>query len=116
MQLSVNFTGIYSVNVEFHQQKVTVWGICDKLDVLSMVKNKRKGARFWECEDHVEMQESHSASAPSSPQHSSLSIKNSARYLAIIKRQSLNFSVSMIKNRSMNWKAIKKVFTRSNSF
>lgn len=101
------------MNVDFHQQKVTVWGICDKLDVLSMAKNKRKGARFWDSEDDIQMRESPSASAPSSPQHSSLPIQNSARYLAIIKRQSLNL---MIKNRSLNWKAIKKVFTRSNSF
>ncbi|XP_057800756.1 heavy metal-associated isoprenylated plant protein 23 [Salvia miltiorrhiza] len=112
-----NLKGIYSVKVDFEQQKVTVWGICDKCDVLSKVKNKRKGARFWELEDQISVQESHFASAPSSPQHSSLSIKkNSAKYLAIIKRQSLNLSLSMLKSRSMNWRALKKVFGRSNSF
>ncbi|KAL0317914.1 UNVERIFIED_CONTAM: hypothetical protein Sangu_2205700 [Sesamum angustifolium] len=41
-----NLKGIYSVNVDFHQQKVTVWGICDKHDVLCVVKKKRKGARL----------------------------------------------------------------------
>ncbi|KAL1547300.1 hypothetical protein AAHA92_23794 [Salvia divinorum] len=90
-----NIKGIYSVNVDFQQQKVTVWGICDKCDVLSKVKNKRRGARFWELEDQIRVQETCVGSAPSSPQHSSISIKkNSAKYL----------------------RALKKVFNRSNSF
>ncbi|PIM98872.1 Copper chaperone [Handroanthus impetiginosus] len=110
-----NLKGIYSVNVDFHQQKVTVWGICDKDDVLSIVKNKRKGARFWNAEDNIELHES--SSAPSSPQASSLP-RNSKRYLAMIKGRSLNLnlSMSMIKSKSLNWKALKKAFARSNSF
>ncbi|KAL0400517.1 UNVERIFIED_CONTAM: hypothetical protein Slati_4081600 [Sesamum latifolium] len=119
-----NLKGIYSVNVDFHQQKVTVWGICDKHDVLSVVKNKRKGARFWNWDDNAQLllQDSHH-SAPSSPQpqpqphsNSSSLAKSSKRYLAIIKTQSLNLSLSMMKSRSLNWKALKKAFTRSNSF
>ncbi|KAL9683044.1 hypothetical protein QQ045_014857 [Rhodiola kirilowii] len=39
--------GIYSVNVDFRQHKVTIWGICSKSDVLSTIKSKRKGACFW---------------------------------------------------------------------
>ncbi|KAH6811605.1 hypothetical protein C2S51_025367 [Perilla frutescens var. frutescens] len=109
--------GIYSVNVDFHQQKVTVWGICDKSDVLAIVKTKRRGARFWESKDDILFQESHSSSAPSSPQrHCSLPVKNSSRYLAMIKRQSLNLSLSMIKNQPLNWEVLKKVFRRSSSF
>lgn len=30
-------TGIYSVNVDYYHQKVTVWGICNKYDVLASV-------------------------------------------------------------------------------
>ncbi|KAI3457923.1 hypothetical protein Pfo_014586 [Paulownia fortunei] len=108
-----NLKGIYSVNVDFHQQKVTVWGICDKYDVLCIVKNKRKGARFWNSEDTIQFQESHSA--PPSPQPSSLP-KNSTSYLAMIKGRSLNLNLSMLKSRSLNWKALKKAFARSNSF
>ncbi|KAK6155457.1 hypothetical protein DH2020_009705 [Rehmannia glutinosa] len=109
-----NLKGIYSVNVDFHQQKVTVWGICDKHEIIAIVKNKRKGARFWNSDDNIQLQESHSA--PSSPQPSALS-KNSTRYLAMIKRQSLNLNMSVIKSTSLNnWKALKKAFARSNSF
>ncbi|CAD5329260.1 unnamed protein product [Arabidopsis thaliana] len=43
--------GIYSVKVDYYNQKVTVWGICNKLDVLAMVKKKRKEARFWNVEE-----------------------------------------------------------------
>ncbi|KAL8538218.1 hypothetical protein ACS0TY_000260 [Phlomoides rotata] len=111
-----NLKGIYSVNVDFPQQKVTVWGICDKYDVLSIVKKKRKGARFWDSEEDIQLQESHSYSAPSSPQSSSVLPRNSTRYLAMIKGRSLNINLSMIKNRSLNWKSLKKAFTRSYSF
>ncbi|KAF7148319.1 hypothetical protein RHSIM_Rhsim03G0216700 [Rhododendron simsii] len=45
------FRGIYSVNVDYHQQKVTVWGICNKYDVLATIRNKRKEACFWNPED-----------------------------------------------------------------
>ncbi|GFP88737.1 hypothetical protein PHJA_001017400 [Phtheirospermum japonicum] len=109
--------GIYSVNVDFHEQKVTVWGICNKCDVLTVVKKKRKGARFWNSEDDnnkIQFQETHSA--PQSPQPSS-SANNSKRYFAMIKRQTLKWDLSMLKHTSLlNWKSVKKAFVRSNSF
>ncbi|KAK9122396.1 hypothetical protein Syun_020013 [Stephania yunnanensis] len=40
--------GIYSVNVDYKRQKVTVWGICDKQDVLEKIKSKRRETRFWD--------------------------------------------------------------------
>ncbi|KAG0473213.1 hypothetical protein HPP92_015070 [Vanilla planifolia] len=40
--------GIHSVHVEYYQQKVTVWGICDREDVLCAVRRKRREARFWD--------------------------------------------------------------------
>lgn len=46
-----NIKGIYSVNVDYTQQKVTVWGICNKHDVLATMRRKRKEARFWGSED-----------------------------------------------------------------
>ncbi|XP_062226549.1 heavy metal-associated isoprenylated plant protein 28 [Phragmites australis] len=39
--------GIHSVQVDYHQQKVTVWGICNRDDVLAAVRKKRRAARFW---------------------------------------------------------------------
>lgn len=44
------FAGIYSVNVDYKLQKVTVWGICNKYDVLATIRSKRKEARFWNCD------------------------------------------------------------------
>jgi hypothetical protein len=39
--------GIHSVEVDYHQQKVTVWGICNRHDVLAAVRRKRRAAQFW---------------------------------------------------------------------
>ncbi|CAI9289682.1 heavy metal-associated isoprenylated plant protein 45 [Lactuca sativa] len=93
-----HFKGIYSVNVDYDQQKVTVWGICNKKDVLSTIRAKRKGARFWKQQQDgingagLQIQ---SHTAPPSP-------------LSIIKGHT-SFSI--------NWKAAwKKVFNRSYSF
>ncbi|KAK9292987.1 hypothetical protein L1049_020969 [Liquidambar formosana] len=83
--------GIYSVNVDFQQQKVTVWGICNKYDVLASMRSKRKEARFWNSEDNIEVDQE-----PSPPPH--------RRPLALTKV------------RSLSWRAWKKVFIRSNSF
>ncbi|KAF3432724.1 hypothetical protein FNV43_RR23826 [Rhamnella rubrinervis] len=58
--------GIYSVNVDYQQQKVTVWGICNKYDVLAMVRSKRKEARFWNPEDNIGVEEQ-SQPIPSPP-------------------------------------------------
>ncbi|KAG1362418.1 heavy metal-associated isoprenylated plant protein 30 [Cocos nucifera] len=43
-----HFRGIHSVNVDYHLQKVTVWGICNKYDVLATIRKKRREARFWD--------------------------------------------------------------------
>ncbi|XP_002521303.2 protein SODIUM POTASSIUM ROOT DEFECTIVE 2 isoform X2 [Ricinus communis] len=89
--------GIYSVNVDYYQQKVTVWGICNKYDVLATMKSKRKEARFWNEEDNItqtEKKESPLSSPPFKPA------------LSLLKAHSL----------SLNWKAWTKVFTRSLSF
>ncbi|KQJ84193.1 heavy metal-associated isoprenylated plant protein 28 [Brachypodium distachyon] len=42
-----NLKGIHSVQVDYHQQKVTVWGICNREDVLAAVRRKRRAAQFW---------------------------------------------------------------------
>ncbi|GLT41558.1 hypothetical protein SLA2020_156120 [Shorea laevis] len=87
--------GIYSVNVDYSQQKVTVWGICNKYDVLETMRSKRKEARFWNPEDNVEMEKPMSA-----PKDHSI----------------FKPSLALMKARSFSLKAWKKVFTRSNSF
>ncbi|KAF4356605.1 hypothetical protein F8388_006349 [Cannabis sativa] len=70
--------GIYSVNVDYHQQKVTVWGICNKYDVLTTVKSKRKDARFWNPSENVDFSEESklepiSSQSPSSNNHDYIS-------------------------------------------
>ena len=40
--------GIHSINVDYHTQKVTVWGICNKDEVLATIRKKRRDARFWD--------------------------------------------------------------------
>ncbi|RLM74141.1 hypothetical protein C2845_PM15G19550 [Panicum miliaceum] len=42
----LHLKGIHSVQVDYHQQKVTVWGICNREDVLAAVRKKRRAARF----------------------------------------------------------------------
>ncbi|XWS50252.1 hypothetical protein CRYUN_Cryun12cG0072400 [Craigia yunnanensis] len=96
--------GIYSVTVDYNQQKVTVWGICNKYDVLSTMRRKRKEARFWKPEDNIEMEVDDQAQPPS-PSVPSLPPKYSN-----------NPSLALMKARSLSWKAWKKVFTRSYSF
>ncbi|KAI6697714.1 hypothetical protein NL676_017833 [Syzygium grande] len=82
--------GIYSVNVDYNQQKVTIWGICNKYDVLETMRTKRKEARFWNPEDNsVDDLES---------------------------RKGTDDVKHLIKSRSLSWRAWKRVFTRSNSF
>ncbi|CAN6240612.1 unnamed protein product [Urochloa humidicola] len=46
--------GIHSVQVDYQQQKVTVWGICNREDVLAAVRKKRKAARFWDGDELVQ--------------------------------------------------------------
>lgn len=88
--------GIYSVNVDYHQQKVTVWGICNKYDVLDTMKSKRKETRFWNPEDNIQMEEL--SPPPSLPS------------------KGYKPSLTLMRARSLTWKAWKKVFSRSYSF
>ncbi|KAK6794724.1 hypothetical protein AABB24_026417 [Solanum stoloniferum] len=98
--------GIYSVNVDFEQQKVTVWGICNKCDVLATVRSKRKAARFWNTEDNNIIEESETDSSSSPPA--------ATRHYRIRPRAP---PLALIRARSLSWKlALKKAFTRSYSF
>lgn len=99
-------TGIYSVNVDYNQQKVTVWGICNKYDVLTTMRSKRKEARFWNPDDNIALEESESSSpSPSPPSNDYISKISMSKH-----------SLALTKVRSFSWKAMKKVFIRSYSF
>ncbi|PWA70537.1 heavy metal transport/detoxification superfamily protein [Artemisia annua] len=95
-----HFKGIYSVNVDYKQQKVTVWGICNKKEVLSTIRAKRKGARLWNVEEDISNNDIQSRTAPPSPSfcRSSLSIIKGHRSL------------------SLNWKAAWKKIIATDSF
>ncbi|KAK3229816.1 hypothetical protein Dsin_001697 [Dipteronia sinensis] len=95
-----NLKGIYSVNVDYYEQKVTVWGICNKYDVLERMRSKRKDARFWNPEDNIVFEKSSQPCNINSPPRKI----PTKPYLTLIRAQSLN------------WKAWKKVFNRSYSF
>ncbi|KAF7147025.1 hypothetical protein RHSIM_Rhsim03G0216800 [Rhododendron simsii] len=100
-----HFRGIYSVNVDYHQQKVTVWGICNKYDVLATIRNKRKEACFWNPEDSTEgrIMEQHAQTKSRSPSR------------PLPPKRSISFTLS--KARALSWKlTLKKVFMRSDSF
>ncbi|XP_028059888.1 uncharacterized protein LOC114263520 [Camellia sinensis] len=93
--------GTHLVNVDFYQQKVTMWGICNKYEVLATMRKKRKQTQFWNPEDNnVEME-------PSQPTLSSL---------YPLPHDCSMPSLTLARARSLNWKAWKKVFIRSNSF
>lgn len=48
------------MNVDYKRQKVTVWGICNKQDVLDTIRSKRREARFWDHDhDHKEVDQLH---------------------------------------------------------
>lgn len=79
------------MNVDYNQQKVTVWGICNKYDVLNTMRTKRKEARFWNDEDKIGMEEPAKDPKPMKP-------------------------MTLTRVRSISWKAWKMVFKRSNSF
>ncbi|CAH9058747.1 unnamed protein product [Cuscuta epithymum] len=106
--------GIYSVNVEFNEQKVTVWGICNKYDVLSTIRKKRKDAQFWNPEDNDDDVEPEgggeeqvlSQSSTTKVSSSFLKRRRSAQPLALLRSRSL-----------ISWKlSLKKVFSRTHSF
>ncbi|KAL1203084.1 Heavy metal-associated isoprenylated plant protein 45 [Cardamine amara subsp. amara] len=110
--------GIYSVKVDYYDQKVTVWGICNKIDVLAMVKKKRKEARFWNVEENnpesvddpiVVKEETFKTSFDSD--------KSSAFYTySSSSPRFIRPPLSLIRTSSFTWKAVKKVFSRSLSF
>ncbi|KAI4307013.1 hypothetical protein L6164_030248 [Bauhinia variegata] len=109
-----NLKGIYSVNVDYNQQKVTVWGICNKYDVLATVRSKRKEARFWNPEDNAAIEDSTSQSPSSPPQP--LPHKNSKRSLTLMKVRSLSLRASLrleVLKKSLTKKTL---ITRSYSF
>ncbi|XP_021760636.1 protein SODIUM POTASSIUM ROOT DEFECTIVE 1-like [Chenopodium quinoa] len=90
-----NLRGIYSVNVDYAQQKVTVWGICNKYDVLATIKNKRKDAQFWNPEDNIKLEETEDNYRISS---------------------NINSNAILTKAKTFSYRALRKVFNRSQSF
>ncbi|XP_010438591.1 PREDICTED: uncharacterized protein LOC104722163 isoform X2 [Camelina sativa] len=113
--------GIYSVKVDYYNQKVTVWGICNKLDVLATVKKKRKEARFWNVDDNNDDQESvdDGIVVREDTTKTSLDSKKSSAfytYSTSPPRFNIRPPLSLIRTSSFTWKAVKKVFSRSLSF
>lgn len=103
-----HFKGIYSINVDHKQQKVTVWGICNRNEVLSTIRAKRKGARFW---NQQQTHDHHHISSPSSSSSHRTSTGTSTSTISMrwIKMEATPNLLSL------NWKATwKKVFNRSN--
>ncbi|XP_057527804.1 heavy metal-associated isoprenylated plant protein 28 [Amaranthus tricolor] len=91
-----NLRGIYSVNVDYPQQKVTVWGICNKYDVLATIKNKRKEAQFWNPEDNIKMEENE---------------RDNYRFSS-----NTNNNAILTRAKSFSVRALRKVFIRTHSF
>jgi hypothetical protein len=91
--------GIYSVQVDYNQQKVTIRGICNKYNLLTTIRSKRKEARFWNPDDNIALEES-SPQSPSPSDHP----------------RDSKPSLALTRVRSLTMKAWKKVFTRSFSF
>ncbi|XP_047337308.1 heavy metal-associated isoprenylated plant protein 36-like [Impatiens glandulifera] len=108
--LMSHLKGIYSINIDYYQQKVTVWGICNKYGVLEMVKKKRKVARFWNPEDHKIVLDDGNPKLDMRRPESQERRRWQHRQcqLALAKVQSLSLSW-----KAWNWK---KVFDRSSSF
>ncbi|CAA7039690.1 unnamed protein product [Microthlaspi erraticum] len=113
--------GIHSVKVDYYKQKVTVWGICNRLDVLTMVKKKRKEARFWNVEENnpdPESVDDSIAVEEDTIKLSSESEKSSSRFYTYSSSSPrfMRPHLSLIRTSSFTWKAVKKVFSRSLSF
>ncbi|KAM5557823.1 hypothetical protein ABKV19_024922 [Rosa sericea] len=108
--------GIYSVNVDCSQQKVTVWGICNKYDVLATIRTKRKHACFWNHEDNdIEEDGEEEAELPPTVtmSESDDSTPPIAKRKYLLRQPSLK---ALTRVRSLSLRAWKKVFTRSHSF
>lgn len=106
------------MKVDYYNQKVTVWGICNKLDVLAMVKKKRKEARLWNVEENnPESVEDSVVVKEDSIKTSFDSEKSSAFYTySSSSPRFIRPSLSLMRTSSFTWKAVKKVFSRSRSF
>ncbi|KAJ3706877.1 hypothetical protein LUZ61_010582 [Rhynchospora tenuis] len=68
--------GIHSVHVDYHAQKVTVWGICNRDDVLAAIRTKRRDAYFWD--------QPESKIAPSSMRYDQVEPTRSSRVTAAL--------------------------------
>ncbi|KAF3340329.1 Heavy-metal-associated domain-containing protein [Carex littledalei] len=68
--------GIHSVQVDYHAQKVTVWGICNRDDVLTAIRRKRRDAYFWD--------EPESKLEPSSTKYDGIELGRSSRLAATL--------------------------------
>lgn len=107
MYCMFRFSGIYSVNVDYSQQRVTVWGICNKYGVLETVRSKRKEARFWNPEDNVTPAKDREPEQLPPPEVPKPNPNPKASSLVMLSKA----------GRSLSWKAWKRlIFTRSNSF
>lgn len=108
------------MKVDYYKQKVTVWGICSKLDVLAMVKKKRKEARFWNVEENnpESVDDSMVVKVKEDTIKTSFdSDKSSAFYrYSSSSPRFMRPPLSLIRTSSFTWKAVKKVFSRSLSF
>ncbi|GLJ39737.1 hypothetical protein SUGI_0812260 [Cryptomeria japonica] len=63
-----HFKGLLSVDIDFHQQKVSVTGMLNRDQILSTIKAKRKNAEFWSCkEDQMILHHSNSGKSNDSP-------------------------------------------------
>lgn len=110
-------TGIYSVSVDYSQQKVTVWGICNKYDVLATVRTKRKHACFWNPQDN-DIEEEGEEEAELPPPTTATSESDGSRLPIATRKYLLRQSSlkALTRVRSLSLKAWKTVFTRSYSF
>ncbi|VVB11334.1 unnamed protein product [Arabis nemorensis] len=110
--------GIYSVKVDYYNQKVMVWGICNKLDVLAMVKKKRKEARFWNIEENNPESVDDSIVVKEDTIKTPFDSHKSSAYYTYSSSSPrfIRPPLSLIRTSSFTWKAVKKVFSRSLSF
>lgn len=107
------------MKVDYYKQKVTVWGICNKLDVLTMVKKKRKEARFWNVEEnHPESVDDSIVVEEDTIKLPLDSDKSSSRFYTYSSSSPrfMRPPLSIIRTSTFTWKAVKKVFSRSLSF
>ncbi|KAL1813663.1 hypothetical protein ACET3Z_023728 [Daucus carota] len=112
--------GIYSIEVNFEEQKVTVWGICNKYDVLDTIRNKRKDALFWNAEDNLVLKQQQDKDKEPEEEQDTIAAKAAHSFSSSSLRRKAKKLVpplTLIRcSSSLSWKAWKKVFIRSYSF